>query len=118
MRRVTFGLLLVALAAGTVVTAGESRTYDSSLSVTWDAAVKTVRDVDFVLVDSDRDDNTFEMRTKSKWTHKRGLHMRVTLSPVGPGTTTIEVVAVNPDKAKRLASRIAAYLESLDRRLD
>jgi hypothetical protein len=58
------------------------------------------------------------MRTKSKLTHKRGLHMQVILSPVDSDTTAIEVVSVDPEKAEKAAKRIRKYLEALDQRLD
>jgi len=118
MRRTALGLLIITLVAGGVVQAGENRTYDTSLGVTWDAAVKAVRDMEFVLVDSDREENTFEMRTKSKWSAKRGYHMQVTLSPVDTDTTTVEIISVDPKKAERVASHIRGYFEALDQRRD
>jgi hypothetical protein len=109
--------LLIAMSA-TTAGAGQAETYERSLEITWDAAVKAIRDMDYVLVDSDRSEHTFEMRTKSQLSAKRGHHMQVTLLSSGPTTTTVQIDAVNPKKAERVAPHIRRYFEALDERLD
>ena len=107
----------LALFVAAAALAGESRTYETSLDLAWDAAVKTVRDVEFVLVDSDRDEGHFVMRNRSKLNHKKGYFMEVVLTRSGQ-TVSIRVVAADPSKAKRTAKHITRYLAALDERLE
>lgn len=110
---VTILLALIAATAG----AADTRTYDRPLESTWDEAVKAVRDVDFVLLDSDRSEHTFSMRTKSWRSHKKGREIEVELS--GDHTqATVTVRAADPDEAVKLAKAIARYMVALDERMD
>jgi len=112
----TFFVCLLLL-CGSVTMAGELRSYEVDLNVAWEAAVKTVRDVSYVLVDSDREEGVFVMRNKSKLNHKKGYFMEVSLSRAGD-TTTVQVVAADPTKAKRTAKHITRYMNALDERLE
>lgn len=110
---VTILLVLTAAVAG----AADTRTYDRPLESTWDEAVKAVRDIDFVLLDSDRSEHTFSMRTKSWHSHKKGRVIEVEVS--GDHTiATVTVRAADPDEAVKLAKHIARYMEALDERMD
>lgn len=110
------GITLVVLAAG-IAGATDTRTYDRTLETTWDAAVKAVRDVDFVILDSDRSEHHFTMRTKSWHSHKKGRSMEVELSG-DQSSATVTVRATDPDDVKKVAKAIARYLEALDERMD
>lgn len=103
------GLLL----AGTLVLAGQARSYNKPIEVTWDEAVKAVRDAELYVSDSNRSDHWFVMRTK----RKGGYEMRVTLF----GTeqqATVQVDAVDPGDSERSEKHIRRFLDALDRRLD
>ena len=117
MRRALALSAALALLIVSIAGAGQTRTYDTTLEVTWDAAVKSVRDVDFVLMESDRGEHIFTMRTKSKISHKRGLRMRVELTRSG-GQTAVHVESIDPRKAEKAARHISNYLNALDQRLD
>ncbi len=107
---------LLALAA-VVAGAAETRSYDRPIESTWDEAVKAIRDVDFVLVDSRRSEHRFTMRTKAWHSHKKGRTMEVELSG-DHLSATITVQATDPDKAAKLAKAIAEYMAALDKRMD
>ena len=98
------------------VFAAHNRTYDRSIEGVWDEVVKAVRDVDFVLIDSDRSKHELTMRTKSRLSSKRGMVMEVKLTREH-SLTTVHVWAADPAKAERLAKHILRYLEALDRRM-
>jgi len=107
---------LLVLAAG-VAGAAETRTYDRPIESTWDEAVKAVRDVDFVLVDSRRSEHRFTMRTKAWHSHKKGRSMEVELSG-DHLSATVTVRATDLDKSAKLAKAIAGYMAALDKRMD
>jgi len=118
MKRSRFVIVatLLILAAG-VAGAADTRTYDRPIESTWDEAVKAARDADMVLLDSDRSEHRFTMRTKSWHSHKKGRAMEVELSG-DQFTATVTVRAVDPDEAAKLAKAIANYLAALDERMD
>jgi len=118
MRYRTFTAVAIVLALTAVVAgAADSRSYDRPIESTWDEAVKAVRDIDFVLLDSDRSEHHFTMRTKSWHSHKKGREIAVELS--GDHTqTTVTVRAAKSDEAVKLAKAIARYMEALDERMD
>ena len=107
---------LLVLAAG-VVGAADTRTYDRPIESTWDEAVKAARDADMVMLDSDRSEHRFTMRTKSWHSHKKGRVIEVELSG-DQFTATVTVRAADPDEAGKLAKTIASYLAILDERMD
>jgi DNA polymerase III alpha subunit (gram-positive type) len=113
------GLTVLLVGAGLLVSHAfeQSRTYDRSIEAVWDEAVKATRDVDFVLVDSDRSKHELTMRTKSKLSAKRGLHMYLNLVETSAGTRVI-VKPADPAKVKKTAKHITQYLQALDKRLD
>lgn len=110
------GIALLALVAG-VAGAADTRTYDRPLESTWDEAVKAVRDVEYVLVDSDRAEHLFTMRTKAWHSHKKGRAMEVELSG-DHLSATVTVRAADPDDAVKVAKAIARYMAALDQRMD
>jgi hypothetical protein len=95
----------------------QSRTYDRSIEAVWDEAVKATRDVDFVLVDSDRSKHELSMRTKSKLSAKRGLQMNLKLVETSDGTR-VSVWPADQAKVKKTAKHITKYLQALDKRID
>ena len=107
---------LFGLAAG-MAEAADTRTYDRPLESTWDEAVKAVRDADMVLLDSDRSEHNFTMRTKAWHSHKKGRTMEVELNG-DQFTATVTVRAADPDEAVKLATAIARYMAVLDERMD
>lgn len=110
------GIVLLALVAG-VAGAAETRTYDRTLESTWDEAVKAVRDVEFVILDSDRSEHRFTMRTKAWYSHKKGRSMEVEVSG-DLSSATVTVRATDPDDATKVAKAIARYMAALDERMD
>ncbi|MCP4897266.1 MAG: hypothetical protein GY906_09880 [bacterium] len=117
MRRALIVLFLIAT-FGSGLAVAENRNYTKPIESVWDAAIKAVRDVDFVLLDSNRMEHEFEMRTKSWYSHKTGMTMEVTLVATSDSSTTISVTAADPERAKKLAKHIAEYLVALDERMD
>ena len=117
MKRLFVLTTVLWLAGGVLALAGQSRTYDKTLESTWDAAVKAVRDVNFVVVDSDRAAYEFTMRNKSKLSHKKGINMQVTLNADGQTVTVVAVEVVDPSKAAKAAKHMTSYLDALDGRL-
>lgn len=118
MRRTTFlvGIVLLALVAG-IAGATDSRTYDRTLESTWDEAVKAVRDVEYVMLDSDRSEHRFTMRTKAWHSHKKGRSMEVEVSG-DLSSATVTVRATDPKDAAKVAKATARYLAALDERMD
>ncbi len=118
MRRTAFlvGIAQLALVAG-IASATDTRTYDRPLESTWDEAVKAVRDVEYVLVDSDRSEHRFTMRTKAWHSHKKGRAMEVELSG-DHMSATVTVRAADPNDAVKVAKAIARYMAVLDERMD
>ena len=117
MRRVLLVVAVVVLLAPGLALAQQSRTYDKGLETVWDHAVKAARDVNFVVVDSNREDHVLIIRTTSKLSHKRGLEMRVGLQG-DLERTAVTVSAVDPSRRDKAQKHIAKYLEQLDRRLE
>ena len=116
MRRALLLVVVVVAVLSPSAWAEDSRTYDRDLETVWEHAVKAVRDVDFVLVESDRAEHRFTMRTKSKLSAKRGIELEVGL--VGRDQlTVVRVEVLDERKAARAAKHVRAYLEALDRRL-
>lgn len=113
---VVAAVLLLALTAG-LAAAADSRSYDRSLEVTWDEAVKAVRDADLVLLDSDRAEHRFTMRDKRWHSHKKGRTMEVELSG-NELEATITVRAADPTDEPKLVKVIARYMAALDERMD
>lgn len=116
MQRLVVCLLACSLLLGGWLFAAESRAYERPIETVWEHALKASRDVDFVLLDSNHSEYWFTMRTKSKLSSKRGMVMAVTLS--GDHThATIEVSAVDPAKAQKLAKHIRNFMIAVDKRL-
>jgi hypothetical protein len=118
MRRslITAAAVLVALTAG-FAAAADTRSYDRPVEITWDEAVKAVRDADLVLLDSDRSEHRFTMRNKKWHSHKKGRTMEVELSG-DESQATVTVRAADPNDEPKLAKVIARYLAALDERMN
>jgi hypothetical protein len=108
-------VMIIAVAAAAI--AADTRTYDRPLETTWDEAVKAVRDAELILLDSDRDEHVFTMRTTTWHSRKKGRAMEVELVG-GLTSTTVTVRAVNPDDEPKLVKAIARYLTALDDRMN
>jgi hypothetical protein len=106
-------LVLAAAMAG----AADTRTYQRPIESAWDEAVKAVRDADLVLLDSDRAEHRFTMRTKSWASHKKGRVIEVELNG-DELTTTITARAADPAEGAKLEKAIASYMAALDDRMD
>jgi predicted kinase len=110
---ITTVLVLTTMVAG----AADSRTYDRPLESTWDEAIKAVRDADLVVIDSDRSEHRFTMRTQAWHSHKKGRVIEVELSG-NDLTTTVTARAADPSEAVKLAKAIALYFQALDERMN
>jgi hypothetical protein len=118
MRRRSFVVITALLVfAAAVAGAADTRTYQRPLAGTWDEAVKAVRDADLVLLDSDRSEGRFTMRTKAWHSSKKGRTIEVELSG-DEHTTTVTARAADPDEEVKLAKAIALYMAALDDRMD
>lgn len=118
MRRGSFLVVTAVLVlAAAAVGAADSRTYQRPIESTWDEAVKAVRDADLVLLDSDRSEHRFTMRTKSWASHKKGRVIEVELNG-DELTTTVAVQAADSAEAVKLEKAIGLYLAALDDRMD
>jgi hypothetical protein len=114
-------LALLGLGLGVLHAYEQSRTYNRSIELVWDEAVKAVRDADLVLVDSKRSEHWLSMRSKSKLSAKRGLHIFLKLTRASEGNTVMTVVTVRPEdpsKAEKTAKHITRYLIALDKRMN
>jgi hypothetical protein len=117
--------LLIPVLTGLLISSGllvahafeQTRTYSRSIEAVWDEVVKATRDVDFVLVDSDRSKHELSMRTKSKMSAKRGLYMNLKLDETIDGTR-VKVWPEDPAKVKKTAKHITKYLQALDKRIE
>ena len=112
-KRVVASIFVVMLLGAAVVAADQSRSYEWPLEVTWDEAVKAVRDAELYLSSSKRSDHWFLMRTKKKG----GVEIRVTLSGTHQAAT-VEVRAADPADAKKAAKHVDRFLAALDRRME
>jgi hypothetical protein len=118
MRFRPFVVIAALLVLTAVVTlASESRTYQRPLESTWDEAIKAVRDADLVMIDSDRSEHRFTMRTKVWYSRKKGHAIEVQLSG-DERATTVTARASDPEDEDIADKPIARYLEALDKRMD
>lgn len=116
--RTVFPILFVTvavLAAAPIASAAETRSYDRSLELVWDDAVKAARDAELVLTDSDRADHWFTMETPPK-TFSSSVGFEVTLERVGD-ETEVTVRALDRPDSKKSQRAMAAFFEALERRL-
>ena len=111
-----WGVMLLILTLAALAGAAE-RSYARPVETVWNEAVKSARDANLVVVDSDRDSHLLVLRSKAWYSSKKGLKIRVTLSG-SDGAVTVRAEAVDPETAERLAKTIAKYLDALDARLD
>lgn len=116
-RRSIVVITALLILAAAMVGAADTRTYQQPIETTWDEAVKAVRDAELVLIDSDRSEHRFTMRTKSWATHKKGRVIEVELSG-DQFTATVTVRAADPAEAAKLEKAIGLYLAALDERMD
>ena len=112
-RRALAVVVGVLLFGGTLVLAGQARSYSKPIEVTWDEAVKAARDAELFVADSNRSEHWFVMRTK----RKGGYEIKVSL--VGSDQqATVQVDAVDPQDDERTVKHVTRYLDALDRRMD
>jgi hypothetical protein len=104
---------VVLLLGGMTVLAGQARTYDKPIEVTWDEAVKAARDAELYVTDSNRSEHWFVMRTKRKGGHEIKVSLYGTLQEA-----TVQVDAVDPEEDKQTAKHVTRFLDALDRRMD
>jgi len=107
------GIMVIAAAA--VVWADDSRTYGKSIELTWDEAVKAIRDADLVMTDSNRSEHWFTMRSTKKSLAKTA-YLEVTLTATGNGTL-VAVRELENAGSTRSVKMVARYLEALDQRM-
>jgi hypothetical protein len=106
-------VVLLAVAAG--VWADDSRTYSRSIELTWDEAVKAIRDAELVLTDSNRSEHWFTMRSSKKSLAKTAF-LEVRLTETGGGTQ-VAVRELENAGSKRSVNAVAKYLAALDKRM-
>lgn len=113
----TLPLVVATLLLVPAAHAAMAQTYDTPLEVTWDEAVKAVRDVGFILEDSDRSEHEFRMRAPSRLNRKKGLPMDVRLTVDG-AATTVHIQATDPARDEEAVKYMRKYFAALDDRLD
>jgi len=113
VRRVVAVAVVVLLLGGVAALAGQARTYEKPIEVTWDEAVKAVRDAELYVADSNRPEHWFVMRTKRKGGHEIKVSLFGTLQEA-----TVQVEAVDPEDDQRTAKHVSRFLDALDRRMD
>ena len=111
-----WSVIVIAIAVAAVAVAGDSRSYERSIEAVWDEAVKACRDADLVLVDSDRGEHRFRMKTPKK-TLSKSVSFEVRLTEGGDGTTVTVKELDHPGSKKSLRA-IASFFDALDTRLD
>ena len=105
----------MALVASAVVIAADSRTYERSIELVWDEAVKATRDAELVVTESDRAEYRFRMKTPKK-TLSKSVSFEVRLTDTGDGTT-VRVTELDDPGSKKSVKAIAAFFEALDARI-
>jgi hypothetical protein len=108
-------LLIAMVAVNALVWAGDSRTYQKSIELTWDEAVKAIRDADLTLTDSNRSEHWFTMVTPKKSLAKT-VNFEVRLTETGGGTQVV-IEALDNAGSKRASNGIIRYLDALDKRM-
>lgn len=109
------GVVILSLVVAVGVLAASSRTYDRSIELVWDEAVKASRDAELVVTESDRDEHRFRMKTPKK-ALSRTVSFEVRLAESGDGTT-VTVTELDDPGSKKSAKAIAAFFEALDARM-
>jgi hypothetical protein len=112
-RAVILATVLVLVGLATVALAGPSKAYAKPSETVWDEAVKAVRDVQYYVSDSNRDEGWFIFHTRRKGGHQ----IKVTVSGTA-STTTVSLAAVDPDDEEDALDHMVEYLAALDHRLD
>ena len=107
--------LVVMCVAAAVASAADVRSYDKSIELVWDEAVKAARDVELVVTDSDRTEHWFTMETPKK-TLARTVRFEVRLTASGSGTQ-VAVKATEDAGSSKSEKTIARYLDALDHRM-
>jgi len=107
------GIAVVAVAAAAL--AGDSRSYEKSIELTWDEAVKAVRDAELTVTDSNRSEHWFTMKSQKK-TLSKSVNLEVSLTEAG-SDTRVEVRELDHAGSKKSYKAIAAYFAALDKRM-
>ena len=111
------GCMLLALGAGAAAGAGTvayvkgelQTTYAASLDRTWNATLETIKDLDFRIIATQKDETEGDIEAKKIG----GDKVRIVLSIAGPGTTLVKIrVGIFGDEAasRAISNRIASRL--------
>ena len=109
------GVVVLAIMVVATAVAASSRTYDQSIELVWDEAVKASRDAELVVTESDREEHRFRMKTPKKALSK-SVSFEVRLASTGAGTT-VTVTELDDPGSTKSAKAIAAFFEALDARM-
>jgi hypothetical protein len=109
------GFVVLALLVVVTAVAATSRTYDRSIELVWDEAVKASRDAELVVTESDREEHRFRMKTPKKALSK-SVSFEVRLAESGSGTA-VTVTELDDPGSTKSAKAIAAFFEALDARM-
>ena len=109
------GVVLAMVLVATAVAAASSRTYEQSIELVWEEAVKASRDAELVVTESDREEHRFRMKTPKKALSK-SVSFEVRLASTGAGTT-VTVTELDDPGSTKSAKAIAAFFEALDARM-
>ena len=110
------GVVVLSLVVAAGVLAASSCTYEQSIELVWDEAVKACRDAELVVTESDRAAHWFRMKTPKKALSK-SVSFEVRLTKSGQGTT-VTVSELDDRGSKKSAKAIAAFFEALDARME
>jgi len=108
-------LVVMCVAAAAVLSAADVRSYDKSIELVWDEAVKAARDAELEVTDSDRSEHWFTMEAPKK-TLSKAVSFEVRLTPSGNGTQ-VAVHSTDKPGSKKSEKNIAAFFDALDARM-
>ena len=109
-------ICVVMIAAASILSAADNRSYDAPIDRVWDEAVKATRDAGLDVTDSDRSEHWFTMQTPKK-TLSQTVFFEVRLSQAGD-QTAVSVRSTDHEGSKKSAKVIAKYLGALDERMN
>jgi len=112
-RRTLCVTLMLVIGLGALGLASQGRSYSKPLGSVWDEAVKAVRDANYYVSDSNRDEGWFVFHTRRKGGHEIKVQLQ------GNATqTSVKVGALDPSEDEDCEDHVADYLVALDKRLD
>jgi hypothetical protein len=112
------GCMLLAVGAGAAAGAGTvayvkgelQTTYAASLDRTWNATLEAIKELDFRIIATQKDETEGDIEAKKIG----GDKVRIVLSIAGPGTTLVKIrVGIFGDEAasRTISNRIASRIE-------